>query len=402
MTDDAGAVRVDPILVLGIDPRLTTPGYFFALTDALGQLPDLQINRAWSPTAGRTFSAEPDFLLFSRLMTATSHVPLHGRIVNTLCRLTYRNQLARLAKFVRTERHSLVHINWSFSPEIELPFVREIQSMGIPVVFTAHNAVPHGRTDPSGAAVELYRAVDHIVALTEYVKNEILEGTGLPNHRVTVIPHGDFTADVMPSAPASAPTPPFPGHRTVVCLGMIRPYKGVPDLLDAWPFVLEACPDARLIVAGRLYWEARREVHRAWRRLDDLQSTVHREFDYLPGDRFGAYLEAATLLVQPYRSASQSGNTVHAYGKGVPVVCTRVGGLPEMVDTGRTGAVAESNSPESLAAAIVGVLEANANGELSEHCREMHRTQYNWRTIARTHRDLYRGLVFARAHPSRD
>ena len=385
--------RDTKLRILIVDPRLATAGYLFSLADALERLTEIEPDLAWSPPARRSYHTGPALALFPRLIPVTDRIRLQGRMVNALCRLSYERQLSRVLDFAISRRHRAVHFNWSFRPKLELDLVRELRSRRIPVVYTAHNPAPHDTSSASEALVAFCRAVDQIVVLTEYVKGRVLETTGLAPERVTVIPHGDFSAEIMPPASESAGTTPFAGHRKVACLGAIRPYKGVPDLLKAWPRVLEACPDARLIIAGTLRWAARAEVREALRRLGPIRRSVHTEFEYLSGEKYSRHLQSATVLVQPYRSASQSGNTVHAYGKGIPVVCTRVGGLAEAIDEGRTGSVAEPGDPDALAEAIVRILQLNRSGELARDCRALHRERYSWQGIAAAHQDLYRSLT---------
>ena len=96
------------------------------------------------------------------------------------------------------------------------------------------------------------------------------------------------------------------------------------------------------------------------------------------------------MLVQPYRWASQSGNTVQAYRSGTPVVCTRAGGLPEMVLEGTTGSVARTGDTKSLADALVRILRCNAHGEMGAACRELAETRFSWREISLATIEAYR------------
>ena len=376
-----------------MDPRLATPGYFFSLVHALRDDPRTEIRTAWSPSAGRRFSETADLRLFPGLMHLNLPLPGAGRVIDALCARAYARELRRVREEVRIYEHGLVHFNWSFHAPSEIPFIGALRRDRVRVVLTAHNAAPHGHATPSSETVALYRAVDHVVVLTEYVQREIERHAGLAPERISVIPHGDFVDEFDTGDGGPPPIPAFVGHPIAVCLGKIRPYKGVPDLLEAWPLVIEALPAARLVVAGRLYWAARREVKRAVQSLGSLASTVHTEFDFLSGARYGALLDAATVLVQPYRTASQSGNTVHAFGCGVPVICTDVGGLAEMIDEGRTGTVARADDPRSLADAIVRALRANQDGAWADACREVHRERFAWKPIAAAHHDLYARLV---------
>lgn len=376
-----------------VDPRLTAPGYFFALAEALREQVSEGIDLAFSPPRYPVATCDADLSLFSETVENGRRLGIPGRLINKLCSVLYGRELDRILAFVCQHNHRIVHFNWSFRPALELALVRRLQARGTPVVYTVHNAVPHDCESPSPEMLELCRQVDHVVVLTEHIKLQLIELAGISSDRVSRIPHGSFTEDSMPLVAQPQDACPFPGHPKILCIGNIRPYKGVPDLLNAWPLVLEEVPRARLVVAGKLYLSVWWQMQRAWRRLGKEQQSVHREFGYLRGERYAQLIEASTALVQPYRSASQSGNTVHAYSRGIPVVCTRVGGLAEIVQEGRTGAVAEPGSRFALAAAIVRILRANAQDELAQNCRDLYRGSFRRELIAKAHLDLYKQLI---------
>lgn len=131
--------------------------------------------------------------------------------------------------------------------------------------------------------------------------------------------------------------------------GFIRKYKGL-DLL------LEALDDPRirggktdLIVAGEFYGDA--SFYTDIIRSKGLEGRVHLFTEFIPNDQVRYYFCAADLIVQPYRTATQSGITQIAYHFEKPMVVTNVGGLAENVPDGRVGFVADP-TPESIATAI--------------------------------------------------
>ena len=89
---------------------------------------------------------------------------------------------------------------------------------------------------------------------------------------------------------------------------------------------------------------------------------------FIPNEEIEPYFKAADVVCLPYRSATQSGITMIAYGMRRPVVVTDVGGLKELVVPGRTGEVVENNDIKALASAVVKVLR---DGNTIDHAKHI-------------------------------
>jgi len=132
--------------------------------------------------------------------------------------------------------------------------------------------------------------------------------------------------------------------------GFVRPYKGLDLLIKAMPKIGERL-DACLLVVGE-FWENRTQFDEM---IEDLSLTekviiVDR---YVPDNEVALYFSAADIVVLPYREATQSGIIQIAYGFRKPVITTDVGGLPEVVEEGRTGYVIPKDSPDAIAEAVL-------------------------------------------------
>lgn len=139
-------------------------------------------------------------------------------------------------------------------------------------------------------------------------------------------------------------------RRTMLFFGLVRNYKGLRHLIEAMPGVLKEM-DCRLLVVGEFYDDKASYLELIDRlELRDHIMVVDR---YVPNEEVGRYFRAADVAVLPYTSATQSGIVQIAFGLGTPVIVTRVGGLPEVVEDGRTGLVVAPASAEALVEAIV-------------------------------------------------
>jgi glycosyltransferase involved in cell wall biosynthesis len=156
--------------------------------------------------------------------------------------------------------------------------------------------------------------------------------------------------------------------------GYIRPYKGLPILLEAFARVLTRLP-ARLFIVGEFY-EDKAPYLRLIERLS-LNGRVTLVDRYVPNEEVELYFTACDLVVLPYLSATQSGIVQIAYGFDKPVVVTAVGGLPDVVDHGRTGMVVPPGDPKALAEAVVEFFEGDKAAEYSRGIQAV-KGKFSW------------------------
>ena len=181
-----------------------------------------------------------------------------------------------------------------------------------------------------------------------------------------------------------------PANRYVLFFGLIRDYKGLDLLLDAWAQLRRAgrTEGRRLIVAGEFYTAREPYLNRI--ADNGLQDEVLLHDRFIPDDDVKYYFSAADFVVQPYKTATQSGVTQIAYQFCVPMVVTAVGGLPEIVPDGRVGYVCPPTA-EGVAAAMDRMYEGDALKRFRENCVE-ERRRFSWEEMCSRVTELY-GLV---------
>lgn len=152
----------------------------------------------------------------------------------------------------------------------------------------------------------------------------------------------------------------------ILFFGYIREYKGLADLIEALPRVVERKP-VTLLVVGEFY--DKREPYD--RRIEELslENNIRIVDQYVPNEDVEIYFKASDLCVLPYRLATQSGIVQTAYGFGKPVVVTAVGGLPDVVTDGKTGYVVPPGDTGALADAVVRFFEEGAAGRMADNIR---------------------------------
>lgn len=224
-------------------------------------------------------------------------------------------------------------------------------------VLTVHDATPHPGDEHFGwkwiLRSNLQRA-DAVVVLSEHIRSELTKGYSYLEPRIWVVPHGPFKFCGRAPGPAVRVQP-----RRLLFFGRILPYKGLPLLIDAFNRITDY-HDLELAVVGRgdLEGEMRQLLVHPRIRLDNR---------WIPESEVASVFEAADIVVVPYIEASQSGVIAAAYGMGLPVIVTPVGGLTEQVVDGKTGVIAAEITPQSFADAMVALC---TDSSLYSRCRE--------------------------------
>lgn len=171
-----------------------------------------------------------------------------------------------------------------------------------------------------------------------------------------------------------------PAFRYFLFFGFIRDYKGLDLLLQAFADPrLEATP-VKLIVAGEFYTDPR-----PYQELINnlkLQDRVILRTDFIPDAEVARYFCSADMIVQPYKSATQSGVTQIAYHFEKPMLVTNTGGLPEIVPHGKVGYVVEPE-PKAISDALADFLSGQRYNEFSGNAR-IEKANYSWDRMVRT------------------
>ena len=149
-----------------------------------------------------------------------------------------------------------------------------------------------------------------------------------------------------------------PGSQIVGVVARLEPEKGHPTLIEAWPLVLRACPDAYLLIVGE---GSRRDALEAQARA---LRVAHRVVFTGRRDDVPAVTAALDVAVLPSYREAQGLTVLEAMALSRPVVASNVGGIPEMIEDGVTGLLVPPRDPEALAAAIVRLLRDHPFADL--------------------------------------
>lgn len=219
-------------------------------------------------------------------------------------------------------------------------------------VTLCHNFLPHERhLGDMTLSRFLVHSVDGVAALSQNVCDDV--HYFIPDMPTVASPHPlyDNYGERVDKTEACRKLGIDPQFSYLLFFGLIRDYKGLDWLIEAYA---KAKPDLdragfRLLIAGEFY-SGREQYHELARTLGVEDSIVWKT-EFVPNDEVRYYFSASSMLVQPYKSATQSGVSQIAYHFEVPMLVTRVGGLPEIVPDGKVGYAVEP-APDAIAAAF--------------------------------------------------
>jgi glycosyltransferase involved in cell wall biosynthesis len=220
---------------------------------------------------------------------------------------------------------------------------------GVPVRIGNRREINAARSLTEIAAQRAAYSCAHVIVANCRAAARRLMNEAVSARKVRVIPNGLDLESCLPRAIRSRP-------RRVIAVGNLRPEKGHVILVEAAADVLREFPDARFELAG-----GGSELGRLRARAEAL-GVSHAVSFVGHRDDVPARLSDADVFVLPSRSEAFPNAVLEAMGAGLPVIASRVGGVPELIEHERTGLLVPPGNPKALAEAICRVLVDPALG----------------------------------------
>jgi len=261
----------------------------------------------------------------------------------------------------------LVHAHDNYDPRLLL------LTRGFPLALTIHDPTPHpGAHALVGLRMRTreawIRRASELVVHGDRLRDALLAVGGA--RRIAVVSHG---ATVL-----SVPLP-IPEEPAVLFFGRLEAYKGLSVLVSAMHIVWQGRPDVRLIVAG-----AGPEAHRL-----PADPRIELHDSYIPEADVDALFARASLAVLPYTEASQSGAGLEALRRGVPIVVSNVGSLPDLIND--SSLVVAPGDPAALASALSRCLDHDA--EFRRAVLANTRERFSWPATVAPTLDVYKRVL---------
>jgi glycosyltransferase involved in cell wall biosynthesis len=369
----------DPIRVQLVDPSAFTPPYDRALAAALahaGAEVELLTSRFLYGPVPPAEGYRVRECFYRR--SAARGLDAPGRRAFKLA-----EHVPDMLRFRRLACADVLHYQWLTVPALDATLLPPLR----PRVMTAHYVLPRRPSRRQlASARRAFGAMDAVVAHSEHGARRLREQAGIDPHRVRVIHHGAFDyltrlpeEKLLPAELEGAAGP------VILCFGLLRPYKGIDTLLEAFRRVR----GAELWIVGN----PRMEVEPLRELAAEAGGRVRFLTRFVEDAEIPAIMRRADVVVLPYRDAEHSGVLYAALAFGKPLVLTAVGGFPELAERGAALLVPPEDPPALAAALAELVSDESARADLGEAAARAAAGSYSWDEAARQTLHLYRELL---------
>ena len=274
------------------------------------------------------------------------------RLVNSISPFNWITTAKRILK----EKPDLVVFDW-WQPFFGLShffislFIKK-QYKG-KIVFITENFISHEARFIDSFLTRLgLKNADHFIALSKIVEEDLKSISGKRKiHRAELPPFDLYNLPDEKIIKQEQENLGFKEDDNILLFfGYVRKYKGLDLLIKTMPYIITSNPNARLLIVGEFYDDPSVYLNLIKElKIDKSVKVVNR---FVKNEEVGIYYGMADLVVLPYRSATQSAVLNVSYSFKKPVVATKVGGLEEFVEDGKTGFLVKPDSSKALAEGI--------------------------------------------------
>jgi glycosyltransferase involved in cell wall biosynthesis len=327
-----------------------------------------------------SFSLQYPSFLFPGATQYTDEPAPEGLTIRTVVNSVNPLNWLKVGRMIRKERYDLVIVKY-WLPFMGPAFGTILRGVKrgtkTKVVCIVDNIIPHEKRPGDTAFTKYFiQAVDAFLTMSKDVLKDLQTFTNKPS-AFTPHPLYDNYGPSVGKEESCAHIGLDSNTSYILFFGFIRKYKGLDLLLQAMNDARIRAARIQLIVAGEFYED--RAPYDQLIEQYQLQTNVRLFTEFIPNSEVRYYFGAADLIVQPYKSATQSGITQVAYHFEKPMVVTNVGGLHEVVPDGKTGFVTTPDAT-SIADAILKFYQPNSLPNLHENILQ-EKKKYSWETF---------------------
>lgn len=293
--------------------------------------------------------------------------------------------LGRLARLIREEKINVIHAHTRITQVMGQCLGK---MTGRPFVSTCHGFF---KTRLSRRLVPCWG--DAVIAISPAVKEHLEKDFRVPASRVFLVKNGIDIKDFPLSSPEMKKQKrrevnvPLDGP-VIGIIARLSDVKGHDVLIHAMPRVLEKIPKAVLMIVGEGRLEACLK-----KQVEDLALNDHVVFNPTV-NRTSEYLGLFDIFVMPSLQEGLGLAVIEAQAAGLPVVASRVGGIPSLIENGKTGLMVEPGNSQGLAEAMIEVLEDRQRAQEMGRCaREFIEQEFTADKMVEQTLEVYRGLL---------
>ncbi|MDX8338078.1 glycosyltransferase [Draconibacterium sp. IB214405] len=243
------------------------------------------------------------------------------------------------------------------------------------VIAITDNVIPHEKK-PGDTLLSKYfvKNVDAFITMSKSVLNDLNQFDTVKPRKYTPHPLYDNFGEIILKETAKEQLSLEKNTNYILFFGFIRDYKGLDILLEAFADKQLRDLPVKLLIAGEFY--SKPDKYMEIIKKHKLEEHIVLRTDFIPNTDVHKYFCASDVVVQPYKTATQSGITQVAYHFNKPMITTNVGGLSELIPNEKVGYVVNTDQQE-IADAIYKFYDLNMEVEFSANAAE-EKKKYSW------------------------
>jgi D-inositol-3-phosphate glycosyltransferase len=320
-----------------------------------------------------------------------------GNMSKFLKGVNYARSTVKMLNYSIKSRARVFHFSIVELPPVDLVLMTVLKLLGKRIVYTPHDII-HFKKYPLNNffSKALYKLSDRIIVHNSANVDTIVSTFKSDAGKIRVIPHGGyeyFINGALSKVQCRKKLGIKDKDRLLLFFGHLRKGKGLNILLDAMPAIIQSCPDAKLIIAGKVSKEISAEWVRSETERKDLSHNVILRLEFIPDSEIQCYYTASDLVMVPYTNISESGVLRYAMTCGRPVLCSDLKEFGETVIHGKTGFVFRNGDHEDLAKKTIAALSDPTIEEIGQNGRKAIANKYSWAGIAMETRKIYYELI---------
>jgi len=332
------------------------------------------------------------------------------------------NPLTRYWRFARSAFKKLEELNRKFGFNIIHANLPLVPSFAIPkesvkaLISTVHStwkgeaqAIKHGsrrKLNPNEKLMlrfnsllrsyekKLMKRSDALIAVSLYTKNELTELYDVDEEKINVIYNGVDTQKFKPNRDRVGLRLELgleEEQKIILCVGRLYYRKGIATLLQSIPEVVQKFEDAKFVISGKGFKKNEERFRTLAERLKIKKSVMF--LGYVPDEKLPDLYAASDIFVLPALYENFPFAILEAQSTGLPVISTKVGGIPEFLTNNKNGLLVDPGDPEQLAQGIMTLLRDPELAEELGRCgRRLVKEKFAWPLITSQVVDLYRKI----------
>ena len=244
------------------------------------------------------------------------------------------------------------------------------------LISICHNIEPHEKNFIDKNLIKFYlKPFKNFILMSSYVENQLKLYKKKFNSSVRFLPINEKYNIPYNKSKIKLEMNYKTDDKLILFFGLIRPYKGLDNLLHAFNDVLLNDHSIKLVIAGEAYEKLDR--YKKIINKYDMHNNIIWIDEFLSNQFIEKLMIISDLLILPYNSASQSGVLSQAWQYNLPSIVTNVGGLPECVDEGKSGYIVEPNDVNQLSIRIKDFFNSNDSVEMPEYIK-LNKKKFSW------------------------